>query len=111
MLVLSRKPGERIVIDGGITVTVVEIIGNRVKIGLEAPGHVSILRGELMADPEVAEFRKHWNAEATDVGRPPALSANEKPAPLAGVAATEGPVAPIQDRIRRSLRRVRTAAR
>lgn len=108
MLVLSRKPGEKIVIDGGITVTVVEIIGNRVKIGLEAPSHVSILRGELMADPEVAEFRKHWNAEATDVGPPSALSANEKPAPLAGA---EGPVLPIQTRIRHSLRRVRPVAR
>lgn len=110
MLVLSRKPGEKIVIDGGITVTVVEIIGNRVKIGLEAPGHVSILRGELLADQEVTEFRKHWNAKAPDEGLP-ASFANEEATPLAEAAVGEGPVTPIQTRIRHSLRRVRTVPR
>jgi len=90
MLVLSRKPGEKIVIDGGITVTVVEVIGNRVKIVLEAPGHVSILRGELLADQEVTAFRKQWNAKAPDKGLP-VPAGNENPAPLAA-AFCEGPV-------------------
>lgn len=49
MLVLSRKPGEKIHIDTDITITVVEVVGNRVKIGIEAPGHIAILRGELVA--------------------------------------------------------------
>jgi carbon storage regulator len=49
MLVLSRKPGEKVVIDGGITITVVDFNGSRVKIGIEAPADVAILRGELVA--------------------------------------------------------------
>lgn len=48
MLVLSRKPGEKVVIDGGITITVVEVIGNRVRIGIDAPDQIKILRGELV---------------------------------------------------------------
>jgi carbon storage regulator len=54
MLVLSRKPGEKVVIGEGITVTVLEIVGNRVRLGIEAPGDVRILRGELACwlDPE-----------------------------------------------------------
>jgi len=47
MLVLSRKVGEAIHIDGQIKVTVVRISGNRVKIGVEAPDDVHIIRKEL----------------------------------------------------------------
>jgi carbon storage regulator len=47
MLVLSRKPGEKVVIGGGITVTVLEVVGGRIRLGVEAPGDVRILRGEL----------------------------------------------------------------
>jgi carbon storage regulator len=49
MLVLSRKPCEKVAIGGGITITVVAVIGGRVKIGIEAPADVAILRGELVA--------------------------------------------------------------
>jgi carbon storage regulator len=48
MLVLSRKPGEKIVLEKGITVTVLEIQGGRVRIGVEAPEEVRVLRGELV---------------------------------------------------------------
>jgi carbon storage regulator len=47
MLVLSRKPGEKVVIGNAITVTVVQVYGNRVRVGIDAPDHVRILRGEL----------------------------------------------------------------
>lgn len=47
MLVLSRKVGEKLVIDGNITVEVVKIQGNRITLGLVAPADVKILRGEL----------------------------------------------------------------
>lgn len=47
MLVLSRKPGEQVYIGNHITITVVEIKGNRVRIGIDAPGDVSVLRAEL----------------------------------------------------------------
>lgn len=47
MLVLTRKIGESIVIDGGITVTVNRIAGNRVTLGIQAPASHRVLRGEL----------------------------------------------------------------
>ena len=47
MLVLSRKVGEKLVIDGNITVEVVKIQGNRISLGIVAPSDVKILRGEL----------------------------------------------------------------
>ncbi len=47
MLVLSRKVGEKLVIDGNITVEVVRISGNRITLGIVAPKDVKILRGEL----------------------------------------------------------------
>lgn len=47
MLVLTRKLGEKIVIGNGIVVTLVDVKGNRARIGIEAPDNVEILRGEL----------------------------------------------------------------
>jgi carbon storage regulator len=49
MLVLSRKLNEKIVIDGGIVVTVVKIDRNQVRLGIEAPGDVRIYREEIVA--------------------------------------------------------------
>ena len=47
MLVLSRKVGQHLVIGGGIVVVVKRIAGHRVTLGIEAPGTVKIVRGEL----------------------------------------------------------------
>jgi carbon storage regulator len=47
MLVVTRKAGERIVIDGKITVEVLEVSGNRVRMGIQAPLELTILREEL----------------------------------------------------------------
>jgi len=48
MLVLTRKPGEKVVIgNNDITLTVVEVKGNRVRIGIDAPDQVRILRAEF----------------------------------------------------------------
>ena len=49
MLVLSRKMEEAIMIGDGVTVRILEIKGDRVKLGLTAPAAVSIMRGELVA--------------------------------------------------------------
>jgi len=54
MLVLSRKPGEKVVIDNGITVTVVDVTGNRVRLAFDAPDQVHILRAELAGWQEEA---------------------------------------------------------
>lgn len=47
MLVLSRHKDESIVIDGNIRVTVVDIRGDKVRIGIKAPGNVRIDREEV----------------------------------------------------------------
>jgi carbon storage regulator CsrA len=47
MLVLSRKQGETLQIGDNITVKVLEVHGRVMKIGIEAPANVKILRGEL----------------------------------------------------------------
>ena len=48
MLVLTRKPGERIVIGEDITVTVLEVQGNRIRLGIEAPKEIPVMREELV---------------------------------------------------------------
>lgn len=50
MLVLSRRVGERILIGENISVTVVRIAGGAVRLGIEAPGNLPIMRDELRAD-------------------------------------------------------------
>jgi carbon storage regulator len=47
MLVLSRKPGERIVIGDNVTITVVAVKGSVVRLAVQAPDDVRILRSEL----------------------------------------------------------------
>ena len=47
MLVLSRKPGERIHIGENITVTIVRIGPNNVRLGIDAPRDLNIVREEL----------------------------------------------------------------
>ena len=47
MLVLSRKSMERIQIGDNVVVTVLEIHGNKVRIGISAPREIRVLRAEL----------------------------------------------------------------
>ena len=48
MLVLSRKAAESIVIDKRITVTILEIRGNPIRLGIEAPKEIPIMREEII---------------------------------------------------------------
>lgn len=48
MLVLRRKVGESIILDGVISVSVLAVEGERVKIGITAPPDVTIVREELL---------------------------------------------------------------
>jgi carbon storage regulator len=54
MLVLSRKVDERIVIGDRITVMIVEIRGNKIRLGIEAPKEVPAVREELLAGKAAA---------------------------------------------------------
>jgi carbon storage regulator len=49
MLVLSRKKNESIVVNDSIVITVVEIRGDKVRLGIEAPREVPIHRSEVHA--------------------------------------------------------------
>lgn len=70
MLVLSRRPGDSIIIGEGrdrVRVTVVEVSGDRVKLGIEAPQEVVILRQELCEAVE-AENRAARQVRPEQVG-------------------------------------------
>jgi carbon storage regulator CsrA len=54
-LTLSRKVGEKIVIDGDIELVVTEVRGNRVKLTFVSPRHRKIVRQELMPFSEKGE--------------------------------------------------------
>ena len=49
MLVLTRKTGQSIVIDGGIEITVLEVRGEQVRLGIAAPREIRVNRKELLA--------------------------------------------------------------
>ncbi|GAB3869170.1 hypothetical protein GCM10028801_45940 [Nocardioides maradonensis] len=50
MLVLSRRVGESVVIGDEVTVTVLEVRGDVVRIGIDAPRSVTVHRAELLAE-------------------------------------------------------------
>lgn len=55
MLVLSRKSQEKIHIGDNVTITIVRIQGSTVRVGIEAPQNVRVIRGEISPDgPSVA---------------------------------------------------------
>lgn len=66
MLVLSRKKSEQIVIGDDITVTVVEVRGDKVRLGIDAPRNVAIHRKELLL-----QILAEQEAINRDVSEPP----------------------------------------
>ena len=50
MLILNRKIGEAIIIGEDIEITILEVEENRVKIGIDAPRDINILRKEIYID-------------------------------------------------------------
>jgi len=72
MLVLSRRPGEEIIINGNIRVTVVSVKGDRVRIGIEAPPSIQVDRAEIHARriefQEVKVPAGHHDEEAAPIG-------------------------------------------
>jgi carbon storage regulator len=59
MLVLSRKPGERILIGDNVAVTVVRIGPNSVRLGIDAPRDLNIVREELCHGEHAATPAAH----------------------------------------------------
>ncbi|MBS0202297.1 MAG: carbon storage regulator [Planctomycetes bacterium] len=58
MLVLTRKTKEKIFIGESVVVTLLEIRGDKIRLGIEAPKNVSILRGEVKEAIELAEIQQ-----------------------------------------------------
>lgn len=76
MLVLTRKTGEQIFVGDSITITVVRLGNHTVRIGIEAPGEVLILRAELAEDEDLLDgiatdfvLRERESLEADKNGR------------------------------------------
>jgi carbon storage regulator len=82
MLILARKPGESIVLDGGIRIVVVECDRRGVRLGIEAPAEIGIVRGEIV--DAVAGENLRASASATAAGDYADLL---PPQPAAGEAA------------------------
>jgi carbon storage regulator len=49
MLILTRKPEQRIIVNGNIVISILAVEGDRVKIGIQAPADISILREEIQS--------------------------------------------------------------
>jgi carbon storage regulator len=63
MLVLTRKQNEKIRIGDNITITVVRMKGKSVRLGIEAPNNVNVLRGELVFDDAKQDADIHHSAD------------------------------------------------
>ncbi len=62
MLVLSRKQLEGIQIGSDIRIKIVKVDRNQVRLGIEAPPDVLIVRDELVTDAETQAARSAWDA-------------------------------------------------
>ena len=72
MLVLSRKKNESIIINDDITIVVVEIRGDKVRLGVEAPKEVPVHRNEVYE-----AIRRNQGQNNAPAGEPDATSAAE----------------------------------
>ena len=64
MLILSRKAGDAILIDGGIRVQVIGVEGSSVRLGIEAPTSVGIVREEIAV--RIVDENRRASAESVD---------------------------------------------
>jgi carbon storage regulator len=67
MLVIARKPGERICLGDDITITVLEVSGSSVRLGIDAPAEVPIFRHEIW----LAVKAENQAAAAADIRKLP----------------------------------------
>ncbi|MDB5338468.1 MAG: carbon storage regulator [Planctomycetaceae bacterium] len=68
MLVLSRKPGERILVGNDVVITIVRIGPNTVRLGIDAPGHMNIVREEL-CEPGTVEALTGQSSQSSTAER------------------------------------------
>lgn len=75
MLILTRRPGERVVIGEDILITVMGVSGHTVRLGIEAPEGISIYREEIW----LAVKAENQAAAAADAGSLPDLPPQAQP--------------------------------
>ncbi|HJQ80063.1 MAG TPA: carbon storage regulator [Lacipirellulaceae bacterium] len=73
MLVLSRKESQRIRLGDSIVITIVKISGDKVRVGIDAPSSVLVLRDELETRAPAADAANQ-NAARTGDAAPPTES-------------------------------------
>ena len=84
MLILTRKIGEGIILGDDIRIAVLEIRGKQIRIGIEAPSHVVVLREEIyqriqeenlraagVRDVDLKEITKIWKQKKENEPGPP----------------------------------------
>jgi carbon storage regulator len=76
MLVLTRKYQEKIRIGDHITITVLKMKGKAVRLGIEAPAEVSVLRGELSFEGRPVEWEEKPTVAETEAARPARVDAS-----------------------------------
>ena len=64
MLVLSRRVGESVVVGDDVTITVLEVRGDVVRVGIDAPRSVSVHRAELLADAQAHQLA--WEEDSSN---------------------------------------------
>jgi carbon storage regulator len=96
MLILTRRPGERVVIGDEILVTVMGVSGHTVRLGISAPGGVPIYREEIWL--AVREENRAAAAAQADAlpAAPPAGQAETLPAAPAAAQADAPPATPVE---------------
>lgn len=66
MLVLTRKTGQKLIIDNNIEVVILETRGESVKIGINAPKHVSVFREEIYEEIKKANQQAQADMQGTN---------------------------------------------
>jgi carbon storage regulator len=78
MLVLTRKPGQSVMVGDGVEIQVLSVAGEKVRLGVTAPREVGIYRNEVYerisedgADEELGEDREEGGSRPAPAGRLP----------------------------------------
>ena len=109
MLVLTRKANQQIQIGENVVITVLAVKGNSVRLGIEAPREVRVIRGELgpkeqpAAEPATAEVFEAVEmivpqgptAQVMASSRSPSVSSSPRQEPLETAAVSEGRCSPL----------------
>ena len=81
MLVLSRRVGESVVIGDDVTITVLEVRGDVVRVGVDAPRSVKVHRAELVAELAASNQESASPSQDAVSSLAKALSSKRRPAP------------------------------